>query len=482
MAVASPFDGRRFSRPSPVAVGLGASVVLVVVAVVWGRALVRTDGRIALGAAPFFGRWRWEPTWWFLIAAALAVVVVAGWPLAARRLPWPWLCLASWAATAAWAIALALGEGPADIARPLTTEFEYLVVVPGIDDIGAFWRTFLERIDGYPVHVRGHPPGPVGGLWMLERVGLGGAWPAAVLVVGVGTSASLAALWTARAVAGEAVARRAAVFVPFVPAVMWLATSMDAAFCGIAAWSIATGVVASRRAGPRADALAAASGLLAGLLLLLTYSAVLFVTPALVAGFVARRWRLVALAAAAGALVLAMSAAGGFWWLDGVVEVRRQYLSSVARFRPYEYFVVANVAVLAVVLGPAPVGAMFRRLPAGVSLLVYSTLASLLVADLSGLSKAEVERIWLPFIPWLALATAAVPSRQRLWLGAQVGTGLALELALPRAVVTDLHSALSGRARSAVTDSPTAIITENAKPPRRSMPRTLSSGSETIRL
>jgi len=28
----------------------------------------------------------------------------------------------------------------------------------------------------------------------------------------------------------------------------------------------------------------------------------------------------------------------------------------------------------------------------------------------SGLSKAEVERIWLPFLPWILLATAALPA------------------------------------------------------------------------
>jgi hypothetical protein len=33
------------------------------------------------------------------------------------------------------------------------------------------------------------------------------------------------------------------------------------------------------------------------------------------------------------------------------------------------------------------------------------------VANLSGLSKAEVERIWLPFAPWVVLAAAWLPTR-----------------------------------------------------------------------
>jgi len=48
--------------------------------------------------------------------------------------------------------------------------------------------------------------------------------------------------------------------------------------------------------------------------------------------------------------------------------------------------------------------------------------AGLAVADLSGLSKGEVERIWLPLVPFILLATSAVRGRtaRRCWLGAQL--------------------------------------------------------------
>jgi hypothetical protein len=39
--------------------------------------------------------------------------------------------------------------------------------------------------------------------------------------------------------------------------------------------------------------------------------------------------------------------------------------------------------------------------------------AMVAAADLSRMSKAEVERIWLPFVPWLLLATALLPERWR---------------------------------------------------------------------
>lgn len=44
-----------------------------------------------------------------------------------------------------------------------------------------------------------------------------------------------------------------------------------------------------------------------------------------------------------------------------------------------------------------------------------------LATTLSGLSKSEVERIWLPFMVWvIPLAAATGPDRHRGWLAAQV--------------------------------------------------------------
>ena len=48
-------------------------------------------------------------------------------------------------------------------------------------------------------------------------------------------------------------------------------------------------------------------------------------------------------------------------------------------------------------------------------------------ADASGLSKAEVERIWLPFTVWLVCANGLLPSAsRRWWLAAQAVTALAV--------------------------------------------------------
>jgi len=51
-----------------------------------------------------------------------------------------------------------------------------------------------------------------------------------------------------------------------------------------------------------------------------------------------------------------------------------------------------------------------------------------LVADVSLMSKAEVERIWLPFVPWLMLSLAFLPDRwRRPGLAVQVGFALVVQ-------------------------------------------------------
>jgi hypothetical protein len=57
---------------------------------------------------------------------------------------------------------------------------------------------------------------------------------------------------------------------------------------------------------------------------------------------------------------------------------------------------------------------------------VSAALLALLVADLSGMSKAETERIWLPFALWLLPVCAFLP-RPRAWLTAQALLALLLD-------------------------------------------------------
>ena len=50
------------------------------------------------------------------------------------------------------------------------------------------------------------------------------------------------------------------------------------------------------------------------------------------------------------------------------------------------------------------------------------------------MSKAEVERIWLPFVPWLLLSTACLPPR---WQRPMLGTQLVVALLVQHLVLTN---------------------------------------------
>ncbi len=80
--------------------------------------------------------------------------------------------------------------------------------------------------------------------------------------------------------------------------------------------------------------------------------------------------------------------------------------------------------------GRATRAARVARAPAVAAALVpLGGLLAVVAADASGLSKGEVERIWLPFVPALLAATAALGHR-RAWLAAQAALTLVLAVTL----------------------------------------------------
>jgi hypothetical protein len=401
--------------------------LLIAAAAVWGATLLAADHRLFLGAPPLMGRV--DPrVGGIAIPATLAVLALWRALRLTATLPWRRLLWVSFVAAAAWAVALALVDGPTGVVRPLETRFEYLHDVSLVGSPGAFLGGFVDGIDRYTTHVRSHPPGLLLGLWGLDRIGLGGSVaPAAVMIV-AGAAAAPAVLLALRETSGEARARVAAPFVALAPAAIWIATSADALFAGVAAWSAALSVRATGTDGPRSDALALVGGLLFGAGLLLSYGVALIALIPLTVAVARRCFRPIAVGAAGTALVLLALGAAGFWWSEGLSATQREYAESIARFRPYAYFLVANLAAFAVAIGPATAVALARLRQPGVGLLVGAALAAVAVANLSGLSKGEVERIWLPFAPWVIAACAALSAeRRREWLAAQLSTGLVVQ-------------------------------------------------------
>lgn len=396
------------------------------------------------GAAPIFGEWLIHAGWGTGPAIALAVTAIAWGPVLAQRLSWRALTLGSWVVAAGWAFALAMIDGwQRGFAGRLTTRDEYLSQVPGITDIPATLRTFAGRIVDYQphswtTHVSGHPPGALLTFVWLDRIGLhGGAW-AGLLCLLAGSSAAAAVVVAVRALADEATARRAAPFVALAPTAIWVAVSADGYFAGVAAWGIALLAVAVHRPVRFPALTAAAAGLLLGWGVFCNYGLMLMGLPALAVLASAADWRAVLRAlgpAALTAIAVAVAfAVAGFYWFEGYTLVQQRYWQGIAKDRPFQYWSWANLACVVCAIGlggAAGVGRVFDgaaiRRRSGFHLLLLAVLAAIVCADLSMLSKAEVERIWLPFTVWLTAAAALLPVRShRTWLALNMIGAVAL--------------------------------------------------------
>ncbi len=365
-------------------------------------------------------------------------------PSLAQRLPWRWLPWVSWAVSCAWAFSLAMIDGwQRGFAGRLTARHEYLRQVPSVTDIPEALRTFSSRIvdyqpDSWITHVSGHPPGALLSFVWLDRIGLsGGAW-AGLLCLLAGSSIAAAIVVTVRALADENTARLAAPFVAVAPTAIWIAVSADGYFAGVAAWGIALLALAVTKTVRLPLLAAVGAGLLLGWGIFLNYGLVLMALPALAVLLCATSWRTAlatlapALLAAAGVAIVFLAA--GFWWFDGYLLVQERYWQSIAKDRPFQYWGWANLASVVCAIGLGSVAGIGRafdlaaiRRRSGLHLLVLSAVLAILFADLSQLSKAETERIWLPFTVWLVAAGALLPPRShRWWLALNVIGALAI--------------------------------------------------------
>ncbi|MFJ2396398.1 hypothetical protein ACIOTI_27070 [Streptomyces sp. NPDC087843] len=424
-----------------------AAALLVTAAALVGTAVQRRDHSLFVGWPPLFARWEPHVGPGTPAALVVAVAVVAYGPLLAARLPWrPLLCVA-WGTTTAWTFSLALVDGwQRGIAGRLTTTNEYLTVIDRFHDIPATLRDFTHHIVSqspapWPAHIAGHPPGATLTFVLLDRIGLGGGGWAGVWCVTVGSTAAVAVLVTVRVLAGEALARRAAPFLVLAPAAVWVGASADGYFAAVATWAVAFLALAVTGSRPRAAGLVA--GLLFGLTAYLSYGLVLY---AVIAGAVlllgSRRLRPLPYVVAGAAVVPVVFTLLGFDWWEAYRLLVTRYYQGVGGVRPYGYWVWANLACTVLIVGPATVAGLRRAGAAPVrggvrgclrptaaeprlALLALAALLALLAADLSGMSKAETERIWLPFAMWLLPAAALLP-RPRVWLAAQAALALLL--------------------------------------------------------
>ena len=411
---------------------------LIVLAVLWGQVLVATHHDLVLGAPPFWSPLRFHPTARVFPALLVAFAMVRWAPRATRSLGWRSLLATTFVASVVWSCAVALIDtirGINALTDPLRLgRNDYLQTARGIGSLHAFLSHFVDQIAGYPQNTKGHPPGMVLIEWLLNKVGLATPGWSAVLVVAGAAAAGVAALVALQEVAGEEAARTVAPFMILVPAVIWWQTA-DAFFAGVSAWSVTAIVLASGRDGRRATALAVAGGVGFGITAFLSYGLVLLAIIPIAVCISRRRVPLLGVAALGSLPLFAAFAALGFSWFSGFAATRHQYWTGVAIRRPYSYFLFADLALFAVATGPAVAVALTRLRDRRVGLLVGGIIAVVALADLSGMSKAEVERIWLPFVPWALLATAAFSdarpaARLRPWLALQAACTLAVAVTI----------------------------------------------------
>lgn len=384
------------------------AALLVAAAVIVGLIVNGNDPNLLYAAAaPLFGNWQPHIGPGTPAAILIAFLTIAKGPeLARHRFALP----IAYVTAVTFTFSLAMIDGWGRFVTRLTTDDEYLHEVPSITDIPAMLRGFAARIpdfqpDSWTTHVSGHPPGALLTFVALDRIGLGGGAAASVFCILVGALAVVAI--------GLATKNNAVLpFLVLFPGAVWVGASADGMFMGVAAagiylltrWPLLGGVVL-------------------GWCLFLSYGLVLLAPLALAAvwrqGDPPATGRRIGVAVAGALAVVAAFAVAGFWWYEGYELVKLRYYQGIGDTRPYWYWVWANLACLALVIGPAGIKGLHRDkwvIAAGIAVLA---------ADLSGLSKAETERIWLPFAVWLLAGTAKLDQQKR-WLTAQAVTALAV--------------------------------------------------------
>ena len=429
------------------------ALVLVGAAVGVGFYLNRAvpDVRTWVRTPPLYANWLPHVGPGTVPAILLAVLVIMWGPTLANRLRFSALLGVGYVAAVGWTCCLALVDGVRKgLKDSLLDRASYLFEVPRISDTSTMLQEFTSRIlwfqpDSWTVHVAGHPPGALLIFVWLDRIGLGGALPAAIACILVGCLVAIAVPVTIAVLGRREHARTVVPFAVLFPGAVWVGVSADGLFAGVVACGLAllaTAAVALRDRRRGGAVAAVGAGLLLGFGIFLSYGFVLFGLPAVTIIIVAGgrgMWKVFTLAVVGALVVVVVFAAAGFWWPEGYQLVVERYYQGVAAKRPYAYWVFGNLAALALVLGPGMIAAARRavarstvdrpwlrdRVWEPVAALAVAALAVLVFADLSGLSKAEVERIWLPFAVWVIPATALLPVRtRRWWLAGQAVTAL----------------------------------------------------------
>jgi methylthioxylose transferase len=370
-------------------------------------------GRLGTALPPFVSPWAPRAG---ALAAVSAAVLVAGAlaaPLAARHLRSP-LAFAS----ALFLLALTLGLA-LNLARDGTrgwyaifqtgphgsfeAKWEYLPGLPALS-YGAhfFLDHFAELVPALPVNPAGHPPGL---LLTLHGLGIDSARGMAALCIGTGALTAPLAYDLGRTLGDEERGRTAGLLTAFAPSLLLFGiTSADYIYAtlGIAAACLLVRPGAAARGG--GAAVLAVAAFFSWLLLAVAAWA------ALVVLLRDGRRRAVQLAAVCAVAVAGLNGALAAWTgydpIGALRSTEAVYRNSLASVRPYAFWAFGSPTAWLVMLGlPTAwlaLRSLSRRDPAALALG-----AVVMAAAVLGFTKAETERIWLPFVPLACVAAAA---------------------------------------------------------------------------
>jgi methylthioxylose transferase len=369
---------------------------------------------------------------WVLVAVVLlaAAVVVAP---RLRALPRP-APFALGVLGLALVVRLAVGAvrtGPEGWDEPWNESFnaknEYVPALPAIEQLGV--RFFLDRFDeilpALPVHTAGHPPGFV---LVLHWLGLDTPGSATALAILLGALAVPATYLVARRLLDEERARTAGLLSALAcGTTLYGVTTADVVYAAMGA-----GAAVLLLAAPRVAAVGGGAAL--AVASFFSYAVLALGAWAALVRLLRDGWR-TALAVAAGcgvALVVfyvALWALTGFELHEVVIATEETYRESVARLRPYAFWLFGSPAAFLAFMG-LPITwyaakALGAREPAAVALAIV-----IVISAVGGFTKAETERIWLMYVPLACVAAAAVLPRERvpLVLGLLAIQSLAVEL------------------------------------------------------
>lgn len=415
--------------------------ILVAAAIAWPR-VTGTD--VFIYWPPLKARWTpgLAPT--LALPALVALTGFLCWRRISSALKWGPYLVAVFAGSWLWTAALAHVGGRESISKVFARPSEYFVGAKEVPSIPAFLSGFIERVpldasDHWPIHIAGHPPGATLFFILLSRLGIADPYTAGIIVLTLGCTGVVAVLLTVRTLSTEKCARRTAPWLIAAPSAIWMGVSADALFTATAAWGLALLALAStavRRSHLIGFGLPA--GLLLGLCVYFSYGLVLLGLLAIAVIYLGGRWQALPWALGGALLVAAAFTSAGFRWWEGFPVLVTRYYDGIQSKRQYGYWVWANLGAWTFTSGLAAWAAFPRsiaeawrrgdRTRHAIAVLGCAGLVSILVATLSGMSKAEVERIWLPFTIWVLVLPSLLPVRwHRPLIAVQMVSAIAIE-------------------------------------------------------